>query len=598
MRQDQEQGRQLELRVNAMSLRNERVMQKSELLRQRLLELEPDPRFDDVRTALVRDVDSLLSERDSSACGSRQERPRGSNDSESWRKRSEALTTDAEELRRTREECTSARAEIDKLKKDNAQLHLEVDGLRQERDVANAQAEAAASARKAVERSLDSEGRLKAVMTRRTATAGDLEEAILSVESLVEEARRELRASRLRERRAAYEMLLSAISKEDEEDLEKAIAASVLAQVDTEDILKGECKLLELRALTPEQRADKARRQLVTKLKKDAYLYVKRDNEEQLQACLESLPEEVRWQDFRDYAGRSLWKCAQDMRVMRVQKYLAQKLGIEIPEGSGAAPRLAKRQSSHVKDLLGLSRQTSDGAESVEAGTPVVSPKSGHPISLAHAQESGDVPADHGQGVAAENLKVQAAGATPPAVASNASPQKAVKSPEKSAASLPKAMPSTPSRGQEFGNMRVLSSRSPVVLNGNESHDELKAKAMRAVAQDDVEALEAMLKTVPVEVWSKWMNKASKDLVTLSQERGSAEAYCMLARELGIIKDMSRDTFEEGETIWVFEPGEVMAKRASVLEDTPEEAEDVLVEYWDGDEPPLRVERCLIMKMG
>jgi len=54
---------------------------------------------------------------------------------------------------------------------------------------------------------------------------------------------------------------------------------------------------------------------------------------------------------------------------------------------------------------------------------------------------------------------------------------------------------------------------------------------------------------------------------------------------------------EEREAVWVFLPGEVQPHRATVLEDTPEEAEVVLLEYWDGDTPPERVERCLVRRM-
>jgi len=71
----------------------------------------------------------------------------------------------------------------------------------------------------------------------------------------------------------------------------------------------------------------------------------------------------------------------------------------------------------------------------------------------------------------------------------------------------------------------------------------------------------------------------------------------MLARALGLLQDLKRDTFEEREAVWIFMQGDVQPRRATVLEDTSEEADDVLVEYWDGDADPERVDRCYVRKM-
>jgi len=60
---------------------------------------------------------------------------------------------------------------------------------------------------------------------------------------------------------------------------------------------------------------------------------------------------------------------------------------------------------------------------------------------------------------------------------------------------------------------------------------------------------------------------------------------------------MKQEAFEERESVWIYPVGEVQPLRATVLEDTPEEAEDVLIEYWDGDQPPSRIEKCMVRKM-
>ena len=78
----------------------------------------------------------------------------------------------------------------------------------------------------------------------------------------------------------------------------------------------------------------------------------------------------------------------------------------------------------------------------------------------------------------------------------------------------------------------------------------------------------------------------------VEQERGSGNAYRYLAKENGLLKELAQESYEEGEAVWIFLPGEVQPRRASVMEDTPEDAALILVEFWDDDDPPSHVERC------
>jgi len=130
-----------------------------------------------------------------------------------------------------------------------------------------------------------------------------------------------------------------------------------------------------------------------------------------------------------------------------------------------------------------------------------------------------------------------------------------------------------------------------------EEEEKFKARALRAVVKDDCAALSEVLESVPVAQWSKWQNKAGKDLLTLAQDRGSACAETALAKALGMVDEAPKEAFEERQAVWVFLPGEVQPRRATVLEDTPEEDDEVLVEFWDGDDPPERMEKCLVRKM-
>lgn len=78
-----------------------------------------------------------------------------------------------------------------------------------------------------------------------------------------------------------------------------------------------------------------------------------------------------------------------------------------------------------------------------------------------------------------------------------------------------------------------------------EEEERLKAQALRAVVQDDCVALEAVLKIVRRKVWSVWVNKARKNLLTLAQERGATSTYSLLAKYLGMAKEVKREAVEE-----------------------------------------------------
>jgi len=124
----------------------------------------------------------------------------------------------------------------------------------------------------------------------------------------------------------------------------------------------------------------------------------------------------------------------------------------------------------------------------------------------------------------------------------------------------------------------------------------IKSKAFRAAAQDDCGTLNEIIDSVSVDVWSRWENRAGKTLLTLSQERRSANVHSQLIKALGIVKPMKRETFEEREAVWVYRQGDVQPKHATVLADTSEDVEMIPIEYWEGNGPATRVDRCWIRK--
>merc|ERR1712129_361038 len=81
---------------------------------------------------------------------------------------------------------------------------------------------------------------------------------------------------------------------------------------------------------------------------------------------------------------------------------------------------------------------------------------------------------------------------------------------------------------------------------------ELKTKAFRAVVKDDTSTLaEVISERVPLSIWKRWENKGGKDLLTLSEERGSKASYSMLAKALGLLIGRRRESYEEREAVWV-----------------------------------------------
>jgi len=359
-------------------------------------------------------------------------------------------------------------------------------------------------------------------MFKSDATAEEFQSAIDAVEVVLGEAKRELAAKQLRARRAAYEWLYRAIENGKEEDLAQALAEAIRAEVPSEDLEKGENKLAELRAMTDEQRREKELHEIMIHKKKNAFLFVKRDDHTSLKELIDNLEHELRWQDWKDHMQRSLWRFAKEAKSENVQSYLAPLLGM-------AAPVAYKREAVKQPEPEFVSNEQAPSFSFSPELTPEVQPVT---VTKASVEPSATVPE-----------------------------------------AAPTFRELTPAEEQQF-----------------------RTKAFRAVVQNDSASLLQVLAEVAKEQWSVWRNKADRDLLTLSEERGSSEAYAVLAKALGLVSEAKRDTFEEREAVWIFEPGEVMPRRATVLEDTSTEVDDIYIEFWDGDEPAMRIQRCLVHK--
>lgn len=626
-------GPDLQLKVSALTLRNEQLTSEVEKMKHKLQ--DETGAYAEERNLLLQETDELLAETDRMTLRSRRvmqqraELQAETNQAEVCRElhsemhelRSEYSAVNSENsafysecsvLRRRNSELHSEEeayrqkflsgcrnseqltAEVEELRHQNSLLTVELTELRRSRSEEAGQmqklkAEVDALRSQASSTSSCSEGRLRAALVSASSTSQQLRQAVSGVESLLDEARRELASKQLRERRAAFETLHEAIVKADEGLLAEAIQQARDAEVDEEDVEKAEAKLTELRSLTSEQRAARAARELEGKRKKEAFLLVKKDDAQSLEALLVELTEAgTRWQDWRDYAGRTMWSCAQELRATTVQRLLAplieSKAAGDKAKGMGG-PSDHSRLRFEPQSRVPAAHASQQAAAATGGAAPApqdelarLAPRDEGPKRQPEATAGGtDRSAGHGVSGATEDYTNAARWGAPAG------------SPRPSSAGI---------SGAASSSDMCADAALPVKLLTPEEEDKIKAKALRAVVQDDGETLGSILFTVQVDVWSRWENRAGKDLITLSQERGSATAYSVLAKALGLVKELKREAFEEREAVWVFQPGEVQPRRATVIEDTPEEADEILVEYWDGDQPEEHVERCLVRKMN
>lgn len=436
---------------------------------------------------------------------------------------------------------------------------------------------------------------LRSVLTSRTATIADMKLAVGSAEPLLpllEEVKRELSRKVLSEKRAAMEVLYEGISKGDDEALAAAIERARTAEVAPEDIEKGEKKLEELRSMTDEQRQAKVAHELEVERKKRAFMLVKRDDANSLKEFIGSLEPDVRWQDWRDYAGRNMWKCSQELGANAVRSWLREELGLGVEQrhprrGSEAQEKRYSQALDQTKAIL-VAKALHESAEAAKADGAASSTSSDSEDAKQEEQqpelreEAASAPADeeakppqHGWG-AVRNLVLPTGSLVARTPSGRPSPEP----------DSPKVKPRSSRAGSASSTFSEAETKA------------LQSSAQGAVVRDDADALQAVLDKVEVDVWSSWKNKAGKDLLTLSQERGSPMAYSVLAKALGLVTEAKRDTFEERETVWVFFPGEVQPMRATVLEDTPEEAEEIHVELWEGEPGSRMIERCLVRKIN
>jgi len=416
---------------------------------------------------------------------------------------------------------------------------------------------------------------LRHALLDNTCSSATLREAIRSVEALLNEAKRELGRKEMREQRAAMEQLYTAMSTDEVPLLLRALQEARVAGVDDMDVTRGEERLRQLQSQTEEEKEAVAKQRRQRRLKEEAFMHVKGDNVTALQDLLSSADMlGVPWESWRNQAGWSLHTAARQMGAREVELLFERRIAALVAAPAGIESRAE----------VGIAGAPLGVPYAEEAETPkarIATDLSASYIDMAlEADDARSTSADDsstGESAATLNCATEASTTT----------------------NTPCDSPAHAKLGVAEGCKAVPVAAAKLEIRAVDvEKSEAKSRAMRAVVQDDVVSLRSVLSNVQQAEWTAWQNKAGKDLITLAQERGSSGAYAELAKQLGLLQEMQMEDFHESEAVWVFLPGDVQPRRATVLESTAPTAEDVQIEYWDGEEPPTTVQRCLIRKMS
>jgi len=326
--------------------------------------------------------------------------------------------------------------------------------------------------------------------------------------------------------------------------------------------------LEQLRSLSVEDRAAEEARINLLERKRRAFQLVKQCKDLALRQLLcktvsvgcrdgsQTSSQQWDWNQWKDHAGRTLLAYAKELRHAPVEDCLQ---------------RFAKEQEEPSRDP----------ERSPEPSQDSISPcKRRLDLAAAHTLDATGI----SFGAATSNVA--------PLPEEPTTPSK----PPRPSWPLPKGTMNEKFKTEVADALLSAETKAAICTSCDDASAALQFPAFRAVVRDDTEKLGEILQKVPQHVWSSWHNKAGKDLLTLAQERGSSGSQSMVAKALGLVQERKRESFEERETVWVLFPGEVQARHATVLEDVPETAADVLLELWDCDDPPARVNRGIVLK--
>mmetsp|Transcript_18975 Transcript_18975/g.40836 ORF Transcript_18975/g.40836 Transcript_18975/m.40836 type:complete len:493 (-) Transcript_18975:48-1526(-) len=442
-----------------------------------------------------------------------------------------------------------------------------------------------------------SEGRLRAVLTNHSSTSSELRQAIAAVKVLLEEAERELARKEHREMRAAFQNLHDAIDTRDERLLPVAIEEAERTKCDPDDIKRAREILEELLSATSEERRAKELKEIAAEKRRQAFVLVKQDDAPRLQALFDALEPEIRWQDWKNHEGRTLWRFAQAVGSMSVQTIMAPCLGLSernedrTPNHNGTNANNNNNNSRSKKNRNRNNRRktakrSSDFADSPE-GTGNINFQIGEQDMSPSVQSAGS--------------ETSASASASPRASSHSRSRlgEGATGPSAEEAFSSNFQPVITGAYSEAGSVASPTSRdspwSPPQTPAESAEDKAAfTKAKSAVLNNDGSALQEVLSRTDIDRVRSWKNAAGEGLLALSESRHKPEMYAILARAFGMVEERKPQAFEERQDVWVYTQGEVQPKRATILEDSPEEEDHVHIEYWDGDGDPEWIEKSRV----
>merc|ERR1711908_248191 len=94
---------------------------------------------------------------------------------------------------------------------------------------------------------------------------------------------------------------------------------------------------------------------------------------------------------------------------------------------------------------------------------------------------------------------------------------------------------------------------------------EQKTEAFKLLMKDDVEGLEKFLEPYGPENWEQWKNKGGKSLLDMAEERSKENCHSFLLKALDRVSSLAAEDIDEGDAVWVFEPGELQPHKATCV---------------------------------
>merc|ERR1712137_931566 len=350
--------------------------------------------------------------------------------------------------------------------------------------------------------------------------------------------------------------------------LSAAIVVAEQADVDAVDLARAEEKLKTLHAMTPEQHAAKAADEILRKQKRTAFTLVKKNDVTKFKELIDEVGEGVSWRDWRDPFGRTVWRCAKDLRALKMQEFLEQLgVGDEAKIQRPTVQTLRQIGKQHQQQEQ-KEQQRQQGREDMNQTQCISVPERTVDAPIVEQNPTPDLSeclAHSGRYSNCSTCPARDSTAMLHPIEQQQQGQEQQQQQQQEDLNQTQCIPGDEHRedatvAEQNPNLDLSECLSSVGMDSFCSspcpaEDPLavaKSKAFRAAAQDDCGTLNEIIESISIAIWSKWENRAGKTLLTLSEERRSPSVHLRLAKAFGIAKQLKRESFEVGECVWVY----------------------------------------------